>query len=103
MALRFDVISASNEPLGSFFLGGLDRSYVLPHKAECRVIQISAWCHNCKKFVAAESIPTLAEIDTALADLNLPPAAYKEKQLALHQYFPWPDEPAIREYMDDSR
>jgi hypothetical protein len=72
MAFRFVVANAAGERVGEYWLGELDRSYRLPDGRRCPVRQAAAWCRDCRQFVAAERIPSPAEIEQELTDLRLP-------------------------------
>ena len=66
MAVRIELVDCSGRLAGSLWLGNFDRCYSLPDGQRCHVPQMVAWCRDCRAFVAAEAMPTLAEIDQVL-------------------------------------
>jgi hypothetical protein len=60
----------SGKILGTVLLSGLERQYVLSDGTNCPMCDQVAWCRSCKKFVAAEHLRALEEIDARIAAIR---------------------------------
>lgn len=77
MAFAFRVLSHTGNLLGNYWLGHLDRSYLLAPRQRVPLHDGAAWCCACCAFVAAERLMSLDEIDAELKRAKSDAAAFQ--------------------------
>lgn len=87
MAFLIQLEDDTGAVAGKLFLGEFDRSYLLPDGRRCRMPQRVAWCRDCDKYVAAENVRSLEDIDMMLAAFKAGPAALRQHLMKIGETY----------------